>query len=422
MEVPLRRVEERKICTDDGRVGDRDDDHHDHDDDLKVRMSMQRLHTITRSTLDLAKGMFERIDRNKDGVISKAEFASVLGKIHDESRRSAEKDAKKLMTAIHQQGLTHYRTCSESINFNDFLNAIALSKIAAQEELNNKNNANALEVKKFVEKAAWYYGIAGFVAKFYRPHKYEEYTKNYRCWPPPLVLPCVSIFILVVYLYYLNQDPSCGSSGDTIGSCQVVYDSLWSYRYDAAYTNEWWRFVTYIFLHAGVTHLVSNLFLQIVIGVPLEMVHGPWRPFLLYILGGIAGSTCVSVFDERTNTVGASAACYALMGAHVANIFNYYSIMPFAWVRIIFFSFIFLVDVTVSLYNKYGNDNASSTSYTSHIGGLLLGVVLGFVVLDELDRRVSDTFKMVKNCIAITLTFSWFTFALIWNLVNPQPT
>jgi len=279
---------------------------------------------------------------------------------------------------------------------------------------------DAHQVKKLIEDAAWYYGISKFVTKFYSPHK-KEYAEQYKCWPPPLLVPLVSIFILVVFIYYVEVDNRCGgeSLGRTDLACPEVFDSIWAYHFDSAYKNEWWRFITYMCLHAGAAHITSNLFLQVIVGIPLEMVHGSLRVFALYLLGGIAGSCCVSIFDDRTNIVGASAGVYALTAAHVATILNYWSIMEYKWIRLFIFGLIFGLDFGWSLYKIYA-ENDHSVSYTSHLGGALLGFALGTPLLDEIPKTDGRAWKYFFNYFGIVSVVICFLFALIWNLVNPQ--
>lgn len=53
---------------------------------------------------------------------------------------------------------------------------------------------------------------------------------------------------------------------------------------------EVWRFVTYMFVHVGVMHILMNLIIQIFLGVALELVHHWWRVALVYLAGVAAGS------------------------------------------------------------------------------------------------------------------------------------
>ena len=50
-----------------------------------------------------------------------------------------------------------------------------------------------------------------------------------------------------------------------------------------------YRFFAPIFLHAGIIHLILNLFNQLVIGIPLERKFGSIRIAIIYILSGIGG-------------------------------------------------------------------------------------------------------------------------------------
>lgn len=48
---------------------------------------------------------------------------------------------------------------------------------------------------------------------------------------------------------------------------------------------EVWRFVTYMFVHVGVMHIMMNLIIQIFLGIALELVHHWWRVALVYLAG-----------------------------------------------------------------------------------------------------------------------------------------
>lgn len=68
------------------------------------------------------------------------------------------------------------------------------------------------------------------------------------------------------------------------------------------------------------THLTVNLIVQILLGIPLEMVHRGWRVVLIYLSGVFAGSLATSVSDPAVYLAGASGGVYALITAHVATI------------------------------------------------------------------------------------------------------
>lgn len=85
-------------------------------------------------------------------------------------------------------------------------------------------------------------------------------------------------------------------------------------RYEA------WRFVTYMFVHVGLMHIMMNLIIQIFLGVALELVHHWWRVALVYLAGVAAGSMGTSITNPRIFLAGASGGVYALITAHIATI------------------------------------------------------------------------------------------------------
>lgn len=62
------------------------------------------------------------------------------------------------------------------------------------------------------------------------------------------------------------------------------------------------------------------MLVQIMLGIPLEMVHRWWRALLVYTAGVAAGSLGTSIFDPNVKLAGASGGVYALMTAHLATI------------------------------------------------------------------------------------------------------
>lgn len=66
--------------------------------------------------------------------------------------------------------------------------------------------------------------------------------------------------------------------------------------------------------------MVVNVVVQILLGVPLEMVHGWWRVLTVYISGVVAGSLSTSITDPKVYLAGASGGVYAIITAHVASI------------------------------------------------------------------------------------------------------
>ncbi|WP_250446433.1 rhomboid family intramembrane serine protease [Actinotalea sp. C106] len=83
-----------------------------------------------------------------------------------------------------------------------------------------------------------------------------------------------------------------------------------------------WRFLTAAFLHSsGFLHIGFNMFALWIVGPPLEQALGRWRFISLYVLAAIGGSLMVTLLaspatvEWRIGLVGASGAVFGLFGA-----------------------------------------------------------------------------------------------------------
>lgn len=93
---------------------------------------------------------------------------------------------------------------------------------------------------------------------------------------------------------------------------------------------EAWRFVTYMFVHVGIMHIMMNLVVQLFLGTALELVHCGWRVAIVYLSGVVAGSMGTSVTSPRIFLAGASGGVYALITAHIATIIMNWHEMEYA--------------------------------------------------------------------------------------------
>jgi membrane associated rhomboid family serine protease len=80
---------------------------------------------------------------------------------------------------------------------------------------------------------------------------------------------------------------------------------------------EYWRLLTAGFLHAGLFHLMFNMFALYVLGSLLEPAVGRLRFGLIYLVSLLAGSFGALLLSPDSPTVGASGAIFGLMGAAV---------------------------------------------------------------------------------------------------------
>ncbi|KAG5344825.1 RHOM protein, partial [Acromyrmex charruanus] len=204
--------------------------------------------------------------------------------------------------------------------------------------------------------------------------------------------------------------------GEVNPSGPVPIDSVFIYRPDKRL--ELWRFAFYMFLHAGWLHLLFNLGVQVVVGLPLEMVHGSLRIAAVYMAGVLAGSLGTSVFDTDVYLVGASGGVYALLAAHLANVLLNYNNMEFGIVRLIGIFVIASADVGFAIYDRYAAEQMGPpVSYVAHLTGALAGLTIGLLVLKNFEQRLHE---QLLWWVALGVYAACTIFAIMYNLMHPD--
>lgn len=90
---------------------------------------------------------------------------------------------------------------------------------------------------------------------------------------------------------------------------------MWPY---AVANGEWWRLITAAFLHAGIFHILFNMYALYILGPGLERFLGSRKFATLYFLSALGGSTLSYWFSNpSTLAVGASGAIFGLLTATI---------------------------------------------------------------------------------------------------------
>ena len=132
-----------------------------------------------------------------------------------------------------------------------------------------------------------------------------------------------------------------------------------------------YRFLTAAFLHASIPHIAFNMIALWFIGPYLEIVLGRWRYIALYLLSALGGDVMVLLVADPygrswvTAVLGASGAIFGLFGAVVL-----VARRLGQSVRSMF---------VVIVLNLVMSFTIPGISWQGHIGGLVVGLVLGAV-------------------------------------------
>ncbi|KAG6457256.1 protein rhomboid [Manduca sexta] len=97
--------------------------------------------------------------------------------------------------------------------------------------------------------------------------------------------------------------------------------------------SEPWRLLTYGFVHANNGHLALNALVALAVGWRLESEQGWWRVVCVWGGGVAAGALGAGALQPSVRVVGASAAVYALLTAHLPNVCLRFGHIPLWWFR-----------------------------------------------------------------------------------------
>ncbi|XP_029706834.1 rhomboid-related protein 3 isoform X2 [Takifugu rubripes] len=238
------------------------------------------------------------------------------------------------------------------------------------------------------------------------------YFDSYTYCPPPWLILTITIAEVVVFMYYgfqLDRLVLQVSSPSFLKSPLPYHPQL---RAQA------WRYLSYIFMHTGIEHLGLNMAMQLLVGVPLEMVHGALRIGLVYMCGVLAGSLAVSVTDMTAPVVGSSGGVYALVSAHLANVVMNWSGMKcqFKLFRMAMALVCMSVEFGRAVWLRFyppAFPPCPNPSFVAHLGGVLVGLTLGVVVLQNYEQRLQQqTLFWIFFCVYTLFVLC----AVFWNV------
>jgi len=215
-------------------------------------------------------------------------------------------------------------------------------------------------------------------------HVFDADGKNH--WP--IFIFTVSIVEVIIFFLMLGLDSNESTLQMLSYNIKFKFGGLAS-RVIANDYAQVWRVFTNIFLHASLTHVLDNVFVQIFMGWPLERKYGFWITAFIYIISGIGGSIFSLVFEslEFTIVVGASGCACGLLGSYISDWLKNRQSIKMPILRATF------VAVTIILLFVSGAlDTSHSISNFSHLGGLYTGI---FPIVNALPNLKEEKWEVI---------------------------
>ena len=141
---------------------------------------------------------------------------------------------------------------------------------------------------------------------------------------------------------------------------------------------EWWRLVSPVLVHGSLLHLLFNMYFLYLVGPLVEQLYGSFRFLVLYALTAAAGSAASFLFGGPFQSVGASGAIFGLCGVLLAVSLIHRPVLDRRG-RALMSQIGGLV--VLNLVIGFGFDALGAPiDNAAHVGGLLAGLWLGFVL------------------------------------------
>lgn len=139
---------------------------------------------------------------------------------------------------------------------------------------------------------------------------------------------------------------------------------------------QYYRLLTYMFLHSGVEHLFNNMLVLFFVGQTLERVLSKPKFLVIYfgsgIIAGVVSMGYNMMYGRMVLSVGASGAIFGLVGAMLYTVLiNRGRLRQISARQIVLF-------VAFSLYGGIASNNVDNAA---HIGGFLAGVILAMILV-----------------------------------------
>jgi len=232
---------------------------------------------------------------------------------------------------------------------------------------------------------------------------------------------CYSIFVvntgMLVYSFYearwhiepLDKNPMVGPNAEVLTELGAKVTAK-------IQAGEWWRLLTAMFLHAGVIHLVVNMAGVYQIGKSMEEDFGTLRLGAVYLLSGLSGNLLSASFLPLQITVGASGACFGLLGAAWGDLLQNSHLIKGVCCEAAQLSLCTVLSLGLGLMPLIDN--------FAHAGGFIAGILLGLALLpedisaDKEHTQVSWLRQACRQCTAANagIVFGAFNALLLFVL------
>ncbi len=137
---------------------------------------------------------------------------------------------------------------------------------------------------------------------------------------------------------------------------------------------EWWRLVSAMFLHGGMTHILMNMVSLYIIGRGMELYFSKAAYISIYLFSGLIGGMVSLYMHPESVDIGASGAIFGVFGA-LAGFFLAHRQQIASGGKEIMKDFMVILGLNLVM-----GLSIPSIDMSAHVGGLIIGFTGGFIV------------------------------------------
>lgn len=172
--------------------------------------------------------------------------------------------------------------------------------------------------------------------------------------------------------------------------------------YPALTAREPWTMITSMFVHGSFLHVTFNMLSLYIFGRALEPVIGRARFLTLYLLSGFGGSVAVLLLNPSSGVLGASGAIFGIFGA-------FFVIQRGLGGNSLQMVILLAINLGIGFI-------VPGVSWQAHVGGLLVGGLIGLVLMRTRAIRAQRRQQLLLGAVAVGLvaiTVATFTSYVI---------
>eukprot|EP01116_Phalansterium_solitarium_P004179 TRINITY_DN1508_c0_g2_i1.p1 TRINITY_DN1508_c0_g2~~TRINITY_DN1508_c0_g2_i1.p1 ORF type:complete len:400 (+),score=164.35 TRINITY_DN1508_c0_g2_i1:167-1366(+) len=233
--------------------------------------------------------------------------------------------------------------------------------------------------------------------------------KEYR----PIVMVITALFytiILIASIWYnggfepFAVNPFFGPSEKTLIYFGAKYTPIMVDK------QQYWRFLTAMWLHVGVIHFVLYMFTQYRNGIPLEREIGHWRVTLVYFISAIGGTLFSAIMVPNLVSVGPSGALMGVLGISIVDVAQNWEYRENPQKEMLNLIVTLVIALVLGLLPSIDN--------FAHVGGFVCGIFSGMVFSPNIHFKLRKTFVTFLGVLGL-LAYFVATLAVFFLRVSP---